>query len=307
MANAHWYGDRSWQTPNLKIDNSIKDNFRAGESSARLHQTVLELLNTKYRDYQHRYTDGSLSRFGTGIGIHDSESDISLRLPNQCSVFSAEAAAILIATATPSSKPLLILSDSASVLAAIQSQAPKHAWIQAIIQCSLPSTVFMWIPGHCNIAGNNIADRLAGAGHSGPLHTNRTPLPDVKKWIDKAINTKWQLNWNRNDQLFIRKIKQSIGTWNDLKSLRDQRVISRLRTGHTKVSHNMGSSTFRNSCEICRIPLSVEHFLCVCPQYELLRNQYNISGSIRDTLGNDASTLEALIHFLKDANLYQHI
>ncbi|XP_065093420.1 uncharacterized protein LOC135714078, partial [Ochlerotatus camptorhynchus] len=201
-------------------------------------RSVAELLGSNYADHVHRYTDGSRSINGVGIGIFGDGIGESNSLPPQCSVFSAEAAAIFRAATTPANKPILILTDSHSVVQAITSEAPKHPWMQAIIKYAPPNTVYPWIPGHCGVLGNESADHLAGAGTSGPRVTNKVPLQDVRRWIMRTIQAAWEAEWFRNRIAFIRKFKGPTEPCSELDNLNDQHVISRLRTGHTKLYYD---------------------------------------------------------------------
>ncbi|XP_062713916.1 uncharacterized protein LOC134290739 [Aedes albopictus] len=307
VAKVHWNGPISWQNPVIHVENSIKNSFRKGSESAALQSAVRELVGSRYPYHNVRYTDGSLSSRGVGIGVFGPELDVSQSLAPECSVFSAEAAAIFTAITTPSSKPILVLTDSASVLAALGSDKPKHPWIQGIIAAIQTDTTLAWIPGHCKIAGNEAADRLAGVGHEGQRFTSTVPLDDVKKWILRAVWNHWAALWNQSRNQQLRKIKDTVSKWTDLQSLRDQKKISRLRTGHARFAYNFGHGPFRINCDICGVQNSVEHVICNCPQYNYPRETYGISTSIRNALGDDAATIGALLVFLKEAGLYHQI
>ncbi|XP_065093418.1 uncharacterized protein LOC135714075 [Ochlerotatus camptorhynchus] len=192
-------------------------------------------------------------------------------LPPQCSVFSAEAAAIFRAATTAANKPILILTDSHSVVQAITSEVTKHPWIQAIIKYAPPKTVYTCIPGHCGVPGNESVDHLARAWTSGPRLTDKVHLQDVRRWIMWTIHAAWEAEWFRNRAAFIRKVKESTEAWSELDNLRDQRVISRLRTGHTKLYYNYGGLPFRTSCIIC--------------EFQNFRKLLCLTSSIRDLPG----------------------
>ncbi|XP_065091913.1 uncharacterized protein LOC135712785 [Ochlerotatus camptorhynchus] len=115
---------------------------------------------------RYRQTDGSRSRAGVGIGLAGNITPTSWNLPPQCSVFSAEAAAIFIDATTLSDGPILVLSDSHSVIQALTSEAPTNPRVQVTMKSAPPNTVFCWVPGHCGIPGYSEADFLAGAGPS---------------------------------------------------------------------------------------------------------------------------------------------
>lgn len=245
---------------------------------------------------------------GVGLGVFGANISVSLSLPPLCSIFSAEAAAVYLAATTPSDRPIIVLTDSASVVSALQSNRPSHPWIQRTITDARPNTTFAWIPGHCGIAGNTAADRLAGAGFSCPRYEDNVPFDDVKRWLTKQFRSTWSMEWNQQNSPYLRKVKSSTERWKDLPLLKEQQLVSRLRTGHTRFSHNMsGNGSFRRMCSYCDIRNTVEHVICVCPLYEFSRNIHGISRSIREALGDDVAALEALLRFLKDSGLYNMI
>lgn len=171
---------------------------------------------------------------------------------------------------------------------------------EPLFQRQLPSPV----PGHCGIQGNVAADLLAGTGHQMSRFTLSVPPPDVKRWIAKSIRDYWAHEWHQNTSAQLRKVKGDTSSWEELSSLRDQKIISRLRTGHTRFAYNFDGRSFRQECEQCGVHNSAEHVICHCPLYEHHRSTNNIPGSIRDALANDPASLSALICFLKETRLY---
>lgn len=269
---------------------------------------VTELLASKYRNYHIRYTDGSKTADRSGFGVAEIDNNYYYRLPDQCSIFSAEAAAILLATTTPSPKPICVVSDSASVLTTLNSSTSRHPWIQAIQSSCSPETVFLWVPGHCGIRGNVEADLLAARGRSGRMFSRLTPGADVRTWCKAIIRLAWEHEWFRLRTLFIRKIKEETTRWTDTASRRDQQVLSRLRTGHTHVTHNMDNrGSFRKNCSTCNIIMTVEHLIINCPCYHDTRIRNAIPNSIKDALANDPINEATLLSFIKDAGLYKNI
>lgn len=201
-------------------------------------QAVLELQNRKYGGYTIRYSDGSVAQGKVGIGIFGPNLAECHRLPDQCSIFSAEAIAAFIAATIPDDRPIAIFTDSASVLAALESDTSKHPWIQAIQEHAPNNTVFVWIPGHCGVHGNVKADQLANSGRCMAKYTRIVPGPDLKKWVSKITNEGWARDWAASETPAIRKIKRDISRWADPPIHREQVIVSRLRTHHTNIFHN---------------------------------------------------------------------
>ncbi|XP_062556899.1 uncharacterized protein LOC134221728 [Armigeres subalbatus] len=307
VAQVQWHGSRSWSMPPFKIESTIAACFRRGDNSEDLRRSIIELVATRFRNHTIRYTDGSVSNKGVGFSVSGTNLARSECLPPQCSVLSAEAVAIFVATTHPANRPIAILTDLASVVAALQSHTPKHPWIQGILTGMAPDTIFAWIPGHCGIRGNVDADALASVGHEGLPYTRSVPLADVKKWTKSVVGQDWARTWNSNHMPSLRKIKGSTGPWRELTSQKEQVIMSRLRTGHSRVSHNFGGGPFRPQCDLCGVRNSVDHFICRCPKFEFPRELYGIPGSIREALGEDEARTAALFCFLKDAGLYHQL
>ncbi|XP_055622696.1 uncharacterized protein LOC129766209 [Toxorhynchites rutilus septentrionalis] len=296
----------------MKIDSTVKSKNKAGSNPTAIRKTVVELLRTKYANHTVRYSDGSLALGRVGIGISGPDLNTCYRLPDACNIFSAEAAAAYIAATHQSNHPIAVLTDSASVVAALESEKPMHPWIQQIFEDARPDAAFVWIPGHSGIPGNEKADQLAGSGRLMEFYTKRVPADDIKAWTTKMLKDRWAKEWYTTGQensreYVLRKIKADTKKWEDPRGHRDQQVVSRLRTGHTAFAYNMGRGEFKRQCDICRVHQTVEHVLIHCPQYENPRTTYDIPGSIRGALGDDVTTMTKVIIFMKDIGLYNKI
>ncbi|XP_073811921.1 uncharacterized protein [Musca autumnalis] len=121
------------------------------------------------------YTDGSKMEMGTGAGIYSDTLNLRLsyKLNERSSVFQAEIFAVKKAAELISNKkgditgPVTIYVDSQAALKSRKSHSIKSA---AVMECrkaleDLKSIITLcWVPGHCNIEGNEIADELARSG-----------------------------------------------------------------------------------------------------------------------------------------------
>ena len=112
------------------------------------------------------YTDGSKTSEGTGSGLFCLELDInlSLTLPNECTVFQAEMLAINIAatsllTANIANRTVSIFVDSQAAIKALNSTTIRSSLVMVtranLNTLGLTNCVTVcWVPGHENYEGN---------------------------------------------------------------------------------------------------------------------------------------------------------
>ena len=126
----------------------------------------------------------------------------------------------------------------------------------------------------------------------------------MKKWQDRWSSP--LLTTNRK----YRSIRSNINYWPSSfqKDRRSEIVLSRLRIGHTRLTHQFileGSSA--PVCARCGDTLSVEHILVHCSQYSNERRRFNLAGKcIEEILGDDVDVLP-LMSFLKSLRICREI
>ena len=238
------------------------------------------------------YTDGSKMNERVGAAavinryLQNGETtylQLSTRLPDNSTIFAAEATAISLALnfyqhMSPV-HDVVVYSDSMSCLQAIEGEDTENPFICHIMNLlwsfSNKGTRvrFCWVPSHCGIDGNERADQLAKATldqYIDPLANvhYRDMKPLANSYIQKLVQTKWDVAVHGSD-LYLGK--PTVGPPKKFQHLTrtEEVVINRLRIGHTKAtkSHilSRGVHCYRvvvmNTTQSTRWMLSSRQFL----------------------------------------------
>lgn len=156
----------------------------------------------------------------------------------------------------------VIFSDSASCLMAVDNVTSNHPWIQlAEMLAKDKSATLCWVPAHVRIVGNEKADQLAAIGRADNEPNIPIPAMEAKKIVKKYIRYSWEGEWRNSNDSFLRRIKNTTVPWRDRKSSKERRAITRLRIGHTNISHRAIFSRDNNVCEVCGEEVTVLHIL----------------------------------------------
>jgi len=276
---------------------------------------VNEILAT-YDGFQRIYTDGS--KAGTAVSAAAiSGPRLSLkRLPDNSSIFSAEARAILLSlniVRFSANDRFLILSDSLSCLQSIENQKLNHPSILEIIihihQLIVDGKqlVFMWLPSHTGLAGNVSADAAAKAALNLPESQIPVAYSDFYPLINNHICSSWQQQWNTETNNKLHSIEQDVkGAKTYHLPRRDECIIHRLRIGHTHFTH---AFLLRNEdppeCIACQLPLTVEHILLNCVDFMFIRNKYFTCTTLAELFSSVPS--RTIVDFIKEIGLYHKI
>ena len=243
----------------------------------------------------------------------------SLGGPQEASVYTAELHAIKRALEFIIDSPgneWTIFTDSQSSIMAIKDFYPSHPIVQEIqgnlieIEQINKKITFCKVPSHVGVRGNEMADTAANEARNLPgLHTSMIPHRDFRPTIRKAIKNKWQTRWDRSTK-HLRQLKPTVGPWppTNYEGRSGEAKISRLRIGHTRLTHGYYMSRTRPpECSKCRAsPLTIQHILVDCQFYQPYRISHGLPNNYQAILGENCP-VSKLIKFLKEIDIFKDI
>lgn len=162
----------------------------------------------------------------------------------------------------------------------------------------------VWIPSHVGIAGNSAADAAAKAALTLPESDSPIPYSDLYPGVNSYINRCWQQSWDTEVNNKLHSIEPHL---NQSKPYhlprRDELLIHRLRIGHTHLTHAfLLKRENPPECIPCQLPLTVEHILLHCIDFNFVRQKYYSATTLIE-LFNTVQP-ETIIHFIKEIGLY---
>ena len=223
-------------------------------------------------------------------------------------------------------KRVVICTDSRSVIQSLSIDSPSSALLTNIYNVHQELSVtgtrlrFLWVPGHKGIFGNEQADKFAKEALSICTIT-KIPVEyqSIKRRIRNVITKAWQAQWtNTSRATQLRRIKPQVENWStaNRKNRREEKVLSRLRLGHTVYTHSyIYSQEARPVCTSCNHPQTVEHILLQCLHYRRQRNRIvdfcneeKLPLNIATLLGDShPELLNLLFSFLREIKLFEKL
>ena len=269
------------------------------------------------------YTDGSKSPTGVGYAAVSSTEIMQFSLPESASVFTAELCAIWAAVEIIRKHPpqkFIIFSDSRSAIEALQSYCPRNPLAKQVkymfhkLYDDGLNVELCWIPAHIGIKGNEDADKAAKAA----IHATRSrihiPVSDFFPILKQVIFHKWQMMWNEtSENNKLKQIKPIVGKWASSfqKDRRTEVVLSRLRIGHTLLTHGYLMNTQHDpipQCTQCRTTLTIKHILIDCPVFARQRMSSFGNKTLKDILSDSPTFLAyPIIKFLRSCDLLNKV
>ena len=200
----------------------------------------------------------------------------------------------------------------------IKSFNPKHPVTQLIKQ-KLHKLILhghqislCWSPSHVGIPGNECADKKAkeAAQDQGESHL-RVYHRDCKALFRCCVREWYQEYWSQHDNNKLFQIKPMIAHWPSafLRSRRHEVALSRLRIGHTNITHKyLMEQVPPPVCDLCGCTVTVYHLLIECRKFSRIRSKYLGSSPDLKTIleDNEVSFFETkLFPFLHDTGLIE--
>lgn len=248
------------------------------------------------------YTDGSVigTRAGYGVVICDSSRVLATcrgRLPDGCSIFQAEGAAIRAALIHLADCRMVnavdILVDSRAALIGCTSAArisPLYQDIRMLLLNHPEAVQLFWVAAHKGHEGNELADVLAKDGALRlPTPTDYLPatIADARNTVRSCLSRLWEQEWRactkgKATKLFL----PSTQLPSALFSSSITRELAQVLTGHCYLAghlHRLRLTT-TTSCQCGEEYESVQHVLLSCPASDTHRS------ILRETLAKAAIT-----------------
>lgn len=326
-----------WFFPQPTVDMAILQYVHEGTEME--VESLAGYVNQYIKDTHHPcteiYTDGSkdpvTGRAGASMVVRRRGISLMWRLTDELSVYATEMTAIIKALEwVEEARPgkVVICSDSAAVINSIQSSKSCRMDLLYEVYMGLYrleryeiTVIFMWIPAHVGVWGNERADNMAKEALERPepditVHLGRG---EMKVLIKRAVMKQWQMIWDRESKgRHLYNIQREVGKGVKVSgSRRDEVVITRLRIGHSLLN----STQFRfervasGQCEGCTLEEeTVQHVLFECLAYEQERKHWK-DELLREgradfnqaaVLGREAN-IRAILRYLTTTGLYARI
>ena len=173
---------------------------------------------------------------------------------------------------TTKNNKFVVFGDSKSALQALLSKW-DHPTVQTIMRFLVflhtvhKTVTFCWLPSHMGISGNERADSAAKAALQKDVSTCLILYSDTYKYISQYVRDMCQREWDTAVNNKLHAIKPLIGEQLSAyrSVLRDEVVLSRLRLGHSYLTHSyLLKGEPPPESVTCNCRLTISHILVDC-------------------------------------------
>jgi len=316
----------SWSMKCPEVDLRLTRFQKATTPANVMRGAFYDHVSTTYRNRMKIFTDGSKTEDGVGAAAVLGGVTRRSSLPPVASIYTAELYALKLAVQIIEERPAaeyVICTDSLSSVQSVSSRKTKEHLVQRLQEqlhtqitrgCSI---TILWTPSHCDIRGNERADREAKAAAARMPEFIPVPYTDWYKLIRSKCRLSWREEWMNSGRHLV-EIKSEPGKWNSKGGIcrRDEVVINRLRLGHTNLTHSYlfdpAIQRPMPPCELCGdAAMTVKHVLLECENLRRARNEHlapYVGGplTLNSVIGEEAPLLR-LIEFLRVIGAYNRI
>jgi ribonuclease HI len=305
-----------WLNDVIRINTTLAQMKKSETSTDKYKQEALSLLQ-KYSLII--YTDGSKMEEKVGYSVVFGENATKRRLDEDCSIFTAEARAILDAcvlaiNTTPDS--VAIATDSLSTLQGV-ANFENRARIVTKIRILLiehRNIELIWIPGHSGLLGNEKADKEArSAANSETINDTTLEYQDFRKSISAYELVCRNRRWNAVEENKMKEHKYSVANGRGYLTGRraEDVLISRVRIGHSRLTHGYlmvpAGERVEPVCQQCGRGLTMRHVLVECDGYEAHRRNLNMGRDLRSILAESVENTRKVLIFFKITGLFDKV
>ena len=207
----------------------------------------------------------------------------------------------------------MLFSDSKSALEAIQDLWTPNPLVRRVLELhskvrKTKDIVFCWVPSHVGIGGNEAADRAAKAALESPVSDPTVPASD---WLPKStqyVKNERKIQW---DNIATNKLKEIVPDLAEHKQIkcenrRDEVVLTRLRIGHSRLTHSfLMKGEPAPECICCDTAFTIKHILLDCVDFAEARKLFY---DVQDIFSLFKTvTKEKILDFMREIRLYHKI
>jgi len=232
------------------------------------------------------------------------------------SIFSAEVRALELALKVISKcieVKHIIFSDSKSALEAIQDRWTLNPLVRRVLELhtkirQTKDIIFCWVPSHVGIKGNEAADQEAKAALVSPVSDPKVPASD---WLPKSteyIKNQRKRHWDEIQNNKLKEIVPDLTKQHQIQreNRRDEVVLTRLRIGHSRLTHSfLMKGEPAPVCICCDAAYTIKHILVDCVDFADARKLYYTEIDMFNLFGK--VTREKILDFIREIGLYKKI